>query len=90
MNAVRLLADDRATPDWVYWKNAFGMKLWHDIHPNQMSHPEIKAWSLSGNQNFHLVFQGIPNQSYRLQASTNLVDWFDVSTNTASANGTLV
>ena len=41
----------------------------------------------SDHSTFHLVFQGAPHQSYRLQASTNLTDWFDLSTNSASASG---
>ena len=38
------------------------------------------------NGTFQLGFSGVPNNSYVLQASTNLVDWTSLSTNTATTN----
>jgi len=37
----------------------------------------------------NLVFQGIPNYRYIAERSTNLSDWVDVSTNTATTNGVI-
>ena len=37
----------------------------------------------------NLEFHGIPDYSYVTERSTNLTDWVDVSTNTASTNGVI-
>jgi beta-galactosidase len=39
------------------------------------------------NGRFNLTFQGLANQTYVLQASTNLVDWTPMQTNSTSAEG---
>jgi hypothetical protein len=40
-----------------------------------------------GNANINFV--GNPNQSYIIQRSQNLVNWFDISTNTAAGDGSI-
>ena len=51
--------------------------------------PEIMAWSLLPDHGFRLNFQGIPNQTYRLQASTNLTSWFELSPMSTAGDGSL-
>jgi hypothetical protein len=41
------------------------------------------------NQNVDLAITGFPDVTYRIQASTNLQTWQDISTNTAAANGSI-
>jgi hypothetical protein len=51
--------------------------------------PEITAWALLASNSLRLEFQAIPNTAYRLQASTNLTTWFELSTNTTAGDGHL-
>jgi hypothetical protein len=37
----------------------------------------------------HLILAGAIGTTWRIEASTNAVDWWDVSTNTVGSNGTL-
>lgn len=42
--------------------------------------------SFQTNHQFQLNFVGIPGSNYVLQASTNLQNWYPLSTNTATTN----
>jgi hypothetical protein len=39
------------------------------------------------NQTFDFSLGGVPNLIYRIQASSNLINWSDISTNTAGTGG---
>jgi len=41
------------------------------------------------NQTFDFSLGGFPNLTYRIQASSDLINWSDISTNTASTGGAL-
>ena len=51
--------------------------------------PEITAAALLAGNTFRLEFQALPNTDYRLQASTNLTIWFELSTNRTAGDGRL-
>lgn len=43
--------------------------------------------STTNTNSFQLSFSGIPNFTFRIQASTNLTSWVDIATNTFGTNG---
>jgi hypothetical protein len=49
--------------------------------------PVFGSASFNGGNNFVLNAQGVPLQPWILQSSTNLVNWLDIVTNPADANG---
>lgn len=51
--------------------------------------PVITAWALLASNAVHLDFQALPNTAYRLQASTNLIAWRELSTNNTGGDGHL-
>jgi hypothetical protein len=48
------------------------------------SFPAILGGNYALNGSFHLLVTGQPGNYYIVQSSTNLMDWFPISTNTAS------
>ena len=51
--------------------------------------PAITGWQPNGGGSFTLNAQAYPNQPWVLQASTNLVNWSNLSTNISTPLGTL-
>jgi hypothetical protein len=53
----------------------------------QFNIPAITGARFQNSTNFWLQLCGLPNQTYTLQASTNLLNWFDVTNLAAGVNG---
>jgi hypothetical protein len=49
--------------------------------------PAITGAKFQSSTNFWLQLCGLPNQKYTIQASTNLVNWSDITTCVANTNG---
>jgi len=86
-----------AAPFQADWLNGYitdptdqlsGSPIFHIFYPNiSIPRPSISNAQIQQNANFSMLINGEPGRQYRIQVSTNMVTWGDI-TNLISTSGT--
>lgn len=74
---------------WYRVKSRQGTQesAWSNVERSQQGGPLVENVSVESGTNYTVRTCGLSGESYILQASTNLVNWVNVATNTAGSDG---